>query len=536
MPSSKIVSEAIVSYFRSKDPDSTGLVSSKHVVNVFKRLDPVCWDDENIALLIDGFGKDADGKVKYVEFAVWVSGGKFDLVGSSAGTTRLAEVYDLDHQLGAGAFGTVRLATHRSSGAQRAIKTIQKSGDQAQGERLASEVAVMKELDHPNLVKVLEVYEDTQFLHLVMEICSGGELFDRIIAERRFTERGAAVVMRQVLSATCHMHAASICHRDLKPENLMLRDRDVQIDNSVIKITDFGLARRFTAGKPLTTIVGTPFYIAPEVLRGSYCESCDMWALGVIAYVLLGGYPPFKGRNDAEIFANIIEGYYEFHPPAWVTVTGDAKAFISKLLRVNPSTRCSASEALADVWIEGLAPTSEDEPLGADQISNIQDYCRQNRLKKAAMLVVAKRLGDSDIEHLRRIFESADVKKDGLVTYENLQMAVSSLGHEGVAANILSMAGELDVDGDGRIDYTEFLAAALEKRHYEEERVLLEAFQLFDHDGSGYLSRKELLQVLCNTEVETVWGSVVVAQVLEQCDGNADGQLDFKEFLSMMRS
>jgi calcium-dependent protein kinase len=177
-----------------------------------------------------------------------------------------------------------------------------------QSVRLKYEIDILKNLDHPNILKLYEVYEDKQNIYLVTEFCSGGELFDEIIAKGRFEEHEAAFIMKQLFSAIAYCHSKNVCHRDLKPENILLDANDKRS----IKLIDFGTSQVYTDEEKMEVVIGTSYYIAPEVLAGKYTEKCDMWSLGVILYILLSGQPPFPGENEKEIIAKVKIGKYEF--------------------------------------------------------------------------------------------------------------------------------------------------------------------------------------------------------------------------------
>lgn len=210
-------------------------------------------------------------------------------------------------------------------------------------EVLKREIDILKEVDHPNIIRLKDVYEDKKYLHLITELCTGGELFDRIIEktnskEGHFSEQDAAKLIRDICDAIAYCHdVKQIVHRDLKPENFLYATKD---DDAPIKIIDFGLSRHDTQNfGVMKTKVGTPYYVAPEVLKREYTKSCDVWSIGVIAYILLCGYPPFYGDSDNEIFESVRVGRYEFPSPEWDDISDDAKDFIKCLLKLNPAER-----------------------------------------------------------------------------------------------------------------------------------------------------------------------------------------------------
>lgn len=205
------------------------------------------------------------------------------------------------------------------------------------------EIDILKEVDHPNIIWLKAVYEDQKYLHLITELCTGGELFDRIIqktnsAEGHFSERDAAKLIRDICDAIAYCHdVKQIVHRDLKPENFLYKTAD---DDAPIKIIDFGLSRHDTQNfGVMKTKVGTPYYVAPEVLKRDYTKSCDVWSIGVITYILLCGYPPFYGDSDTEIFESVRVGRYDFPSPEWDDISDEAKDFVNSLLKLDPSAR-----------------------------------------------------------------------------------------------------------------------------------------------------------------------------------------------------
>lgn len=226
------------------------------------------------------------------------------------GKGNIKDHYIMEDQLGKGAFGFVRLATHRVTNQKRAVKTIHKNSiinDTEERAKFISEIEILRKTDHPNIVKLYEFYEDEEHYHLVTEVVKGGELFDYIIKSKMLSEKIAAHFMRQLLSAVLYCHQKNIVHRDLKPENLLL---ETSGPDATLKVIDFGTSAICEPTKNLTQKYGTAYYIAPEVLRKDYNEKCDIWSCGVILYILLSGKPPFYGRNDRDIIRRVEKGEY----------------------------------------------------------------------------------------------------------------------------------------------------------------------------------------------------------------------------------
>lgn len=277
--------------------------------------------------------------------------------------------YKMGKVLGEGAYGRVCLISHKKTEIIRAMKMIKKSSMKKEAKmELLTEVSILKMLDHPNIVKLTEIYEDERYYYLIQEYCSGGELFDKIQEFHSFSERQAAEYIRQVLSAIFYCHEKGIVHRDLKPENLLLESKKA---NAQLKVIDFGVSMKYKKGERMHEKYGTPYYIAPEVLNRNYDEKCDIWSCGVILYILLCGYPPFNGPTDVEIMKSVKCGKYTFDDPDWKNISKEAKSLISRMLTYSPSKRVSAKEALEDPWIKSNSYTT---PFHSNIFKNIAQF------------------------------------------------------------------------------------------------------------------------------------------------------------------
>ncbi|XP_018353388.1 PREDICTED: calcium/calmodulin-dependent protein kinase type 1 isoform X2 [Trachymyrmex septentrionalis] len=266
--------------------------------------------------------------------------------------------YILKDLLGTGAFSEVRLAESKEKPGQMfAVKIIDKKALKGKEDSLENEIKVLRRLTHPNIVQLLETFEDKHKVYLVMELVTGGELFDRIVEKGSYTEKDASGLIRQVLEAVDYMHEQGVVHRDLKPENLLYYSSD---EDSKIMISDFGLSKMEDSGI-MATACGTPGYVAPEVLaQKPYGKAVDVWSIGVISYILLCGYPPFYDENDANLFAQILRGEFEFDSPYWDDISASAKDFIGKLMCVNVEERYTCKQALAHPWISGNAASNKN--------------------------------------------------------------------------------------------------------------------------------------------------------------------------------
>ncbi|KAK6588446.1 calcium-dependent kinase [Cryptosporidium xiaoi] len=449
------------------------------------------------------------------------------------------DFYELNlGNLGRGSYGSVVKAIDKRSGTQRAVKIILKPKLENIN-RLKREILIMKRLDHPNIIKLFEVFEDSNYLYFVMEICTGGELFDRIIKRGHFSERYAALIMKQVLSAIAYCHSNEFMHRDLKPENLLFSDSS---PNSLLKVIDWGFAAKCPKTHKFTSVVGTPYYVAPEVLNGSYSKSCDLWSAGVILFILLCGYPPFHGKDNVEILRKVRIGKFSFEHNSWRYISDSAKDLIRRLLTIDPNKRINAHDALNHPWIRSLITTPNTNEIALftndvcdSLLTKFRDFQRQSKLKKLALTCVAYHLNDADIGALHKLFTNLDINGDGVLTISEIRNALHQIYNSSQLGNdIDNLLMELDTDGNGRIDYTEFIAASIDHKLYEQESLCRAAFKVFDLDMDGKISPQELGRVLNVKFIQEAFEQSTIDSLLKEVDTNQDGYIDFNEFMKMM--
>lgn len=446
---------------------------------------------------------------------------------------KITEFWNIDKKkLGEGSYGSVSKCTNKSTGVTRAVKSISKA-QMKNMERFRMEIQIMKIMDHPNIIKLYESFEDHKNIYLVLELCTGGELFDRIIDTGHFTETQAAIVMQNMFRAIFYMHENHICHRDLKPENFLFTTKE-PIEKTHLKVIDFGLACKYSQDQVLTTKAGTPYYVAPQVLAGKYDQSSDLWSLGVIMYVVLCGYPPFYGDTDADVLAKVRLGNFSFNAADWKQVSDDAKNLIKCLLKMNPRDRYTAEQALNHVWVRNKAPKSQGVSIGGGLVDNLKGFRSQNKLKKAALHVIASQLGETQIKGLREVFMQLDDNGDGLLTAAEMKAGLAKAGLKEIPEDLQAILEEVDSDGSGVIDYTEFLAATLDKKVYMAEDVCWQAFRIFDRNGDGKIDKEEIKNVLNDTDVQAQ-SARDMAELMQEIDKNGDGEIDFEEFMAMMR-
>ncbi|ESR48493.1 calcium-dependent protein kinase 29 [Citrus sinensis] len=443
----------------------------------------------------------------------------------------ITTIYDLDKELGRGQFGVTYLCTKKATGRKYACKSIsrRKLVYDKDMEDVRREILILQHLTgQPNIVEFEGAYEDKQNLHLVMELCSGGELFDRIIAKGIYSEREAAKICRQIVNVVHACHFMGVIHRDLKPENFLLASKE---EDSPIKATDFGLSVFIETGKVYKEIVGSAYYVAPEVLHQRYGKEIDVWSAGVILYILLSGVPPFWAETEKGIFEAILEGNLDLQSSPWPSISGQAKDLIRKMLTKDPKKRITAAEALEHPWLKEDGATS-DKPIDSAVLTRMKQFRAMNKMKKLALKVIAENLSTEEIKGLKQMFNNIDTDASGTITCEELRDGLSRLGSKLTEAEIRQLMEAADVDKSGTIDYTEFITATMHRHKLEKEENLYKAFKYFDEDDSGFITREELRQAM------TQYGmgdEATIDEILEDVDTDKDGRINYEEFVAMMR-
>lgn len=313
-------------------------------------------------------------------------------------------------------------------------------------------------------------------------MCKGGELFERITEQVRLEEDEAANIMKQILSAVDYCHNHNIVHRDLKPENILYATSEF---NSPLKIVDFGTSAFFQKNEIFHQKFGTPYYIAPEVLKKNYDLKCDIWSCGVILYVLLSGRPPFNGENEKDIMSKVMVGIYKVEGPGWEGVSEEAKDFVKLLLTFDPKMRPDAETCLNNKWIKFFCAGSKlniDKKTAQFALDNLRSFRIKNKLQHAIWIFLVQNLATNE-EHkkLLKLFEALDKDGNGMLNKEELIQGFQKiLNAVDAAKQAEKIMKTVDINNSGSIDYMEFVMASVNKKKMLSKKVLEKAFKLID--------------------------------------------------------
>lgn len=442
----------------------------------------------------------------------------------------LKEYYNLGRKLGHGQFGTTFLCVEKTTRHEFACKSIakRKLSTQEEVDDVRREIQIMHHLaGNSNVISIKGAYEDAVAVHVVMELCTGGELFDRILNKGHYTERKAAELARTIVGVVEACHSLGVMHRDLKPEKFLFVNEE---EDSPLKTIDFGLSIFFKPGETFSDVVGSPYYVAPEVLYKCYGPEADVWSAGVIIYILLSGVPPFWAETEQEIFEEVLHGELDFSSDPWPNISPSAKDLVRKMLVRDPIRRLTAHEVLCHPWVQvdGIAP---DRPLDSAVLSRLKQFAAMNKLKKIALRVIAERLSEEEIAGLKEMFKMIDTDNSGQITSKELKEGLKRFGANLSESEISDLMQAADVDSSGTIDYGEFIAATLHLNKVEREDHLFAAFSYFDKDGSGYITQNELQQACEEFGIEDDH----LEEMIQEVDQDNDGRIDYNEFVAMMQ-
>ncbi|KAJ7944403.1 CDPK-related kinase [Quillaja saponaria] len=443
--------------------------------------------------------------------------------------------YELGDEVGRGHFGYTCAANSKKGelkGKQVAVKVIPKAKmtTAIAIEDVRREVKILRALTgHNNLVQFYDAYEDHDNVYIVMELCEGGELLDRILSRGgKYSEDEAKAVLIQILSFVAFCHLQGVVHRDLKPENFLFTSKD---DNSELKAIDFGLSDFVKPDERLNDIVGSAYYVAPEVLHRSYSTEADVWSVGVIAYILLCGSRPFWSRTESGIFRAVLKADPSFDELPWPSMSVEAKDFVKRLLIKDPRKRMTAAQALSHPWIKNCSDVNL--PLDILIFKLMKAYMRSSSLRKAALRALSKTLTEDELFYLREQFALLEPNKNGTICFDNIKTALMKNATDAIKdSRITDFLSSFNALQYRRMDFEEFCAAALSVYQFEVlerwEQHARCAYELFEKDGNRAIVIEELASEL------GLGPSIPVHAVLHDWIRHTDGKLSFLGFVKLL--
>lgn len=484
---------------------------------------------------------------------------------------RLEDYYNCSEVLGKGSFGVVRRAHLAScgSGAGRAVKSISKERMKDKIGALKHEIEIMKMVDHPHVVRIFEIFEDSVDLHLVIELCMGGHLESYVNKLGRLRESSASAAMQQLLQAVVYLHQNLICHRDLKAENCLLAAAE-PLERNSLKVADFGLSCIFKPGLLMTSCVGTPSHMAPEVKAKKYDQACDSWSCGIIMYFMISGLVPYD--KNAEEGKKYIISFGQRH---WAEASSECVALATKLLVKSAKQRISPKDALSHPWFAKTVPKMPMIPMSMEQCENLRKYRTYNKLKRAALSLTASLVSEADLFDHSRLFVSMDLNGDGHLSASELADGLAASSSQASSAGAAADTNPLKATGQGSspkaaarrlsvkagtpppaatptaaeiaammpdmarpeaefvpFTYTEFVAATLNRQHFFTEKIIKAAFSSLDRNSDGGIDVNEVAE-------GRLLGALTehqISQMLAEMDANGDAVIDLAEFTAMILS
>lgn len=555
----------IVDTFKKFDKNQDGVISRSELTAVFKALGGGKFSDSDIDALMTAADTNKDGKIQYNEFVSWVmspaKGGDDSNQGKFAPIDKRGKIkvtnktllperfavdvearYSFENQVGEGGYGTVFIATDKEMNSRRvAVKKVTKTGCEKSTQSFYNEIQIMKDLDHPNICKLLGTFEQGREMYFIMELCEGGELFDWIITAGHIDEGFAADIVGQISSALAYAHGRHIAHRDIKPENVVFCTKE----STQVKLIDWGLAMRFL-GVNMASAVGSFTYAAPEVISSknvtAYTEACDLWSLGVLTYVMLSGKPPFWGNHQQHL-KNAKAEKYPMKGKPWDNMNPKAKDFVKRLLKANPKDRMPIGEVCQHPWLTSVRSRSKtvDNDNSKDILANLKHFSGASTFERLCINAVARQLDHTQLTNIHETFRQMDTNGDGVLCIKEIRDGFEKiLGKDNAdVQELVNVFQKMDLDGSDTIDYTEFCAAGLGQKTSSQDAVIWAAFKTFDTDNSGYIEQEDISRILDSADVLDEWTAEVcheVAQeVVEKFGEKGTSKISFEDWKQLMQ-
>lgn len=446
-------------------------------------------------------------------------------------TTNIRDDYTIGDKIGNEKFAAIHKCKNKGTGLRSIAKIFSISGVEPKVlEAFIKEAELLREADHPNIIKVLDIYKDSVNAYIITEHCKGGELLERIKEEGSLSENRVANYIKQIVSAVAYLHSKKIIHRDLKLENVIFLSND---QNSCLKIVEFGSCKHFEKNLRVLERVGNPYFMSPEVIIGNFDNKCDVWSIGVMIYVLLSGSQPFVGTTENEIMQSVLSSELLFEGKKWRKISNEAKNLIRALLNRNSKERPTAKQILDDPWIKQRADgNAPDNEIISSTLSNLNQFDSQSKLQRATLAFIVSQVMSSDeVGNLRNVFKEIDSNGDGLLSKREIRKVLeNSTGFSD--QDIENLIAKVDLDQNGKVNYSEFLAATIDWNKEMSRERLITAFKALDADHSGKISKEELMAAFGGSHMS----SRIFKEMIDEADLDGDGEIDLEEFCKYMEN
>ena len=449
--------------------------------------------------------------------------------------------YVVIKDIGSGTYSKVQLVQHKINLSIRAMKVIKKKKkkgtNQTNEHDVYKEVNLLIKMDHPNIVKIFEFYNGEKEYYLIMEYCEGGELFDKIV-KSNLTEIQCAYIMYQIISAVNYCHKMKIIHRDLKPENILIKKDEDGFYR--VKVCDFGTSKAFKIGDTEKQLVGSAYYIAPEVIQKKYNLKCDLWSCGVIMFVLLTKKPPFGGRNDAIIMQNIQIGKYKEH--LLDEYSPYAKELVALLLEKNIKKRINAEQALNHPWFDvfkckDILTDIQDKDTIKRFIENLKNYKRGSIIQETALAFLVHNYPDLDeIVNACKLFGQIDKNGKGKITLNDFIEGLNKILKKNMEEDAKKIFENLDEYSSGYLEYEMFIRAAINKKIFLTEDTLKFTFKFFDKENTKKITSESILKIFEESIKKDENVKIELENMIKEASPNENLEMDFENFSEFMKS
>jgi calcium-dependent protein kinase len=435
---------------------------------------------------------------------------------------KLSDFYVLENILGSGKYGVVKKGySVRNNDFKVAVKCVELEKLTGNYHSCISEILTLRKVDHPNIVKIYEIFQDNDFLYIVMEYVEGKELFEFVVELTKVNETDSSNITGQLLKTIKYLNSLNICHRDIKPENILINPKNLHV-----KVIDFGLSTYFSDFQQLITKVGTPYYVSPEVLKGNYNKQCDVWSVGVITYILLTGCPPFQGENLAEVYNEILYEKLKLYRSDWEDLSAHSLEFVKSLLKKNPDSRLTPDESLKHPFVTQKSIKQMIKPSVLKKLAKVN---QNSYLKKEIFVILSTCIKSDVIEKWNKIFNSLDTDGTGQI---KMSEVINMLKDTRVSAKRIEIIEKMyENNQEATVSYSDFLSKVINVKKEIKEEDVKKAFMQLDTDKSGKIEVDDINSLLQrrghdHIKAQTLMSEVDSGRILRAESSNSSPMTD----------